>query len=223
MAVSILVVLASILLVKVDDVRDRAEITGTRATMETVREAFMGSAAGPGCMADLKYLPGFDLTTLKVKDLLDGSPYQAYDPMAQRGWRGPYVTNVQSVRNATNPAATGLFPAATDIGFNGDWTFQRRNFYDPNTGAAIYGMAGDRAIADAWGNPIVLLIPADVYGDTSVAKRLLFARLVSAGPNGILDASPTDPCAGLGSDGKGTARKDDIVIFLNRPDIYEGP
>ncbi len=58
-----------------------------------------------------------------------------------------------------------------------------------------YGVAGDPAILDAWRKPLLLQEP-----DTDDA------RLVSAGPNRILE---TDPANGIDAD-----RGDDLVLFL---------
>ncbi|MDB6138497.1 MAG: uncharacterized protein JWO94_1569 [Verrucomicrobiaceae bacterium] len=221
--VAILVVMASVLIVKVDKVRVGADDTVTRATLNTVREAIMGSAGGPGYLSDMKYVPGFDPIGIQLGDLIKAPSYlpltaQVYDPIARRGWRGPYLDNVQPVSNLSDPR--GLFPSAGDQRFAGDPTFFERHFYSSST-SSFYGAAGDLTIADHWGNPLVIQIPPSgvVTPDTD-AERLRYARIVSAGADGRLD-TPRDRLAGMQPDGTINARGDDLVIFLNRPDVYE--
>jgi len=221
--VAIMVLLASLLIGKLDKDRDNAGTTVARATLTTVREAFTGSASSPGYLSDLKTVPGFDFTALQTSDLLERSHYPTaanYDPVAQRGWRGPYLDNVQPVRN-TNVARNGLFPAADEKRTESDQTFLERHFYDTAT-HSFYGTAGDRAAADPWGNPIVVQIPpgSAFTSTTNVdALRFHYARVVSAGPDGVLD-TPLDRLGGMNADGTTDARGDDIVIFLNRADVY---
>ena len=72
-------------------------------------------------------------------------------------------------------------------------------------------------MADAWGNPFVLQFPTNGLIDTN---RLWFARVVSAGPNCILE-TPLDRLAGLETNGVVADRGDDLILFLKRPDVYE--
>jgi hypothetical protein len=161
---------------------------------------------------------------LRIHDLLvaptnNYPAFAAFDPQTSRGWRGPYLQSVQSVRN-TNAARNGLFPAAGERRWEGDKTFQERGFhYDSSS--SFYGIVGDLVVADPWGNPVVLQVPPpEVFVSSSDAKRFRYARLVSAGPDGVLD-TPRDRLAGMLADGTCQARGDDLVLFLNRADIYE--
>ena len=221
--VAILVVLASILIVMVEKVRDNADEATAQAMLSTVRDAVTGSAGAPGYLSDMKYVPGFDPLGIQLSDLVTGSRYPAfatYDPNARRGWRGPNLTSVQPVKifDAAHPdlPRNGNFPFATDRRFNGDLTFQARGFYDiPPTSS--YGTAGDPTIADHWGNPLVIQVPTDVPTD---AERFRFVRIVCAGANGKLE-TPQDRLAGMQADGSTLARGDDLILFLNRSDVYE--
>lgn len=176
--------------------------------------------------------------------------FVSYDSLSRRGWRGPYIKNI-----------SGVFPSASDRRFSDDLTFEERGFFpklsglrlpsdflNRREGCSIYGFPGEGVLVDPWGNPYVLQIPppqAFANGLSSNANlsdetRFNYARIVSAGPNGRLDA----PCfsanttnlwytswgersrrisrqAGL-IDGDYSARGDDIVRFLIRNDVDEG-
>jgi hypothetical protein len=103
---------------------------------------------------------------------------------------------------------------------------------------SVYGFAGEPAVGDPWGNPYVLQVPPpEAFGPGAVSPRLRFryARLVSAGPDGLLSTPcfAPDGTAGwtpaarrhsrlAGRDADGVpARGDDLVLFLERADLYE--
>ena len=69
---------------------------------------------------------------------------------------------------------------------------------------SVYGSVDDEVAADPWGNPIVIQIPSNDFR---------YARLVSAGKNGVLE-TPRDVLTG----GSVSQRGDDLVLFLNRSD-----
>ena len=179
------------------------------ATLHTVREALSGSTGAPGFVADMKYVPGFSNSAVRIGNLLAApTNYPAftnYDRLAGRGWRGPYVQNVRQVEN-TNEALTGRFPSVADRRCATDATFEERGFY-----AADYGTTNDPALADPWGNPVVLQMPTNDLDDDECWRC---ARLVSAGPDGILQT----PAATFPDR---TARGVDLVLFLNRADADE--
>lgn len=173
--------------------------------------------------------------------------FTTWDATRQRGWHGPYVK-----------AALQRFPAKDARRTDDDATFAARGFYpslqhlrlpaafNDDTRASIYGFVDEPALLDPWGNPYVLQIPPPqaFAGVTNVADsvRFSYARVVSAGPNGILET----PCygangtnfwgatgwterqrrlsrqAGLIDQADRTARGDDLVLFLLRNDIDEG-
>lgn len=224
MVVGILAILAGMVLVSVDKTRDKAADTVSRATLQTLREAVMGSAAGPGYLSDMKYVPGFSSLNMRVHDLLSSSSYpvySSYDPVARRGWRGPYLSNARGVQNTT-PNRNGTFPAGGDLRTPDDLTFQDRGFFT-SSASSPYGLTGDLAAADPWGNPIVIQIPPSsaFSGSTAEAKIFRYARLVSAGPDGTLSTPLDDRLGGMLPDGSSAARGDDLVLFLNRSDVYE--
>lgn len=218
--VVILSALAAMVVSQVDSSRENAELTVVRADLQTVSEAVFGSAAGKGYLQDMKHVPGFRSVNFRIHDLFSASLYPAYDPVADRGWRGPYLRKSSAVAN-TDSSRNGLFPASGDRRFNGDATFLERNFYT-TTSASDYGLAGDFAVADPWGNPVVIQVPPPIAfsGATDDTKRFRYVRLVSAGPDGVLE-TPPDRLAGKLANGTAAARGDDLVLFPNRPDVHE--
>jgi prepilin-type N-terminal cleavage/methylation domain-containing protein len=177
----------------------------------------------------------------------DDSKFLNWDEEAQRGWRGPYIK-----------AWLSDFPIASSVRFKGDSSFGERGFFPPLDGlrlpdeivssvggCSVYGFPGEPSLTDPWGNPYVLQIPpAQAFEgrsrDVSDEMRFHYARVVSAGPDGILST----PCFALnltnrwesswndsfrrlsrqaGREGLDvSARGDDIVLFLRRNDTDEG-
>jgi len=166
-----------------------------------------------------------------------------------RGWRGPYLRS----------ASLSGFPARDDVRFAGDSSFGSRGFFPvldgllmPSDfksgyrGCSVYGFPGEPCALDPWGNPYVLQIPppqAFAGAMTNVADevRWRYARIVSAGPDGVLST----PCfevnatnvystswtprkrrmsrqAGLVDVDDRSARGDDMVLFIGRNDVDEG-
>lgn len=252
----VIVIVASIAALAVttmDSAVDSSELTVARANLTAVRDAIMGSATAPGYLADMKHVPGFDRIHpryMRIQCLLSpesqpDAELQPFDPVQNRGWRGPYLARAPGVQNA-NSERLGLFPDASDTRFAGDTSFAQRGFFY-NAFESRYGVRQperDRTIADPWGNPIVIQIPNDDAFETPTSdEKWLYSRVVSAGPNGVLETpfhiDPLDPLlinlppadllvlksdarlAGKRSDGTAPRRGDDLVLFLNRPDVYE--
>jgi prepilin-type N-terminal cleavage/methylation domain-containing protein len=109
-----------------------------------------------------------------------------------------------------NPFAPGDPLAAWDPARRMGW----RGPYVVGVGG--YDAAGDPAILDPWGSPVVLQFPAPgSYSDP--ADRDAFARLVSAGPDGVLQ-TPADAVFNGKPWPAPDARGDDLVVFLHRND-----
>lgn len=232
LVIAILSLVTGLVIPNVTRLEDDAAQTVTQSTLHALRTALCGTPEAPGLLDDVRLTAGFDPATLRIAHLLstNGTGFVTFDPLTGQGWRGPYVRTANIVRN-TSPERSGLYPAPGDRRWDGDATFEVRRFYGEG-GSEWYGEAGDRAVADAWGNPIVLQVPpSEAFADA--AQRFDYARLVSAGPDGILQT----PCFGAGSlteegksrlrlagrlaDGPVTERGDDLVLFLSRADAYE--
>lgn len=214
--IAILSVLAMLVIQNVSFVRDEAEHTVTVTNLQAIRDAFCGSSGSLGYLDDMKYDALYGGTNARVGYLLAlPAGARTYDLATRRGWHGPYLNNVRPVDN-TNTALRGLFPGPDDRRWATDDTFETRGFHT-NDNRFVYGATNDVAMADAWGNPFVLQFPTNDLIDTN---RLRFARVVSAGPNGILE-TPLDRLAGLETNGVVADRGDDLILFLKRPDVYE--
>ncbi len=111
------------------------------------------------------------------------------------------------------PAGATAYEASTGRGWRGPYLQDAITAYHvsvTNGFTAAYGNEGDPAAADPWGRAIILQAPTVA---ATAAQRDLFTRLVSAGPDGIVQ-TPADvlyPETSL--------RGDDLVLFLKRPDI----
>ena len=196
--------------------------------------------------------------------------YTNFNAQTERGWNGPYVRNVKPVLVLGQPKADFIFPKPTDKRFAADKSFYERRFFPAGyeqelsdaegsgTRFFSYGIPGELAMGDPWGNPYVIqippaevveaLYPASADEDEYSATRFKYARIVSAGPDGVLDT----PCfvnpdpdyseelfnasgskekyrmlllAGRTIDDNGLpcvkARGDDIVLFISREVVYE--
>ena len=221
--VVVVAALAALVVSQVDGTRDDAERVVATASLRSLAEAITGTAAAPGYVDDMKSVPGFLRSGVRAHDLLSPDSFPAfasYDPVARRGWRGPYLKSGAVVENLI-PARQNRFPEASDRRRDGDATYQDRGFF-PDGPESPYGRPGDLAVADPWGNPMVAQSPASTAfsGGAGDLERFRFARVVSAGPDGIL-TTPRDRLAGRLADGTADARGDDLVLFLNRTDVYE--
>ena len=125
-----------------------------------------------------------------------------YDPVTKIGWRGPWL----DVTTAT------AYPASADEMVNGETA--SANGFD-----ATYGVAGDLAPLDGWGNPVVIQLPdvtiSGATADKEFQEEVRHVRLISAGPDGVLD-TPATGATGLTP--TCAQKDDDLVLYLYRED-----
>ena len=181
----------------------------------------------------------------------DAETFTGWSSERGRGWRGPYLRSYEV-------SSYWGFPAADETRGEHEAPFGARGFYPDLDnldladdvlqgldGCSVYGFPGEAAVNDPWGNPYVLQIPPPqaFKAETPVTdeQRFAYARIVSAGPDGILET----PCfsanatnrlatswnertrrlarqAGLIDGNDRSARGDDLVLFLTRGDVDEG-
>ena len=190
--VTILVVLAALIIPLFGNLRfsgagrDRtAQQVATAATLAVVRDAILGTPAQPGLWQDLGEQPNYFPQT--IADLFRAS------------------TNL--------PVKLRNFNPVTRLGWHGPYLSSSDASYTVNLAnnfTSAYGSDGDPAILDAWGRPIILQVP-QVNG----TNEILYARLVSAGPDGIIQ-TPLEKLAP--SDLTTNDRGDDVILFLSVPD-----
>jgi type II secretory pathway pseudopilin PulG len=227
----IVVTMAGLALPRLSGSTRAAACQTTDASLAAVRDAIMGSGAAAGYYGDMGTLPAnpdpakntqydlhylfsrFDKTNAKCSDPLKmDDPAQCrqhskFNPTTQRGWRGPYLRGGLTVQ--TGRASDTNTPP-------GD--LSARNFTNASyVNAAVAD--GDSIVADAYSNfqnpvfiapsPIILQVPTTCpdYIDNRYC-----ARLVSAGPDGVLNAT-LDNAGALN-------RNDDRVLFLQIPDPW---
>ncbi len=228
--IAILAALAGVVVPMVGGTEDQSKATVTVTSMTAVRDGFVGVAATPGMYSDLRYLTGFDARELRVGHLLIRptiSPnIPEYDAASRKGWRGPYARG--GYIRTLSPTGGTTYPAPGDVRHEGDDTFAVRGFHPADAFYGRYTLPAEAAMGDAWGNPIVLQIPTlDKNGSTFATSEEAwkYARLVSAGPDGrldtVLNGIHLSAYAGKLSNNTAPARGDDIVLFLNRTDVYE--
>jgi len=103
----------------------------------------------------------------------------AHDPTTSRGWAGPYLM------------AGGSYHVDAAKGFT-----------------ALYGVEGDPTVVDGWGNPVVLQQPTMDSSNVYSATDRRYARLVSAGPDGLLNTPYDVALPGAAQIG------DDVIVAL---------
>lgn len=219
---AILAALAALVVPMIGGNVEETKTTAATVSVQAVRDAYVKRF-----VPDMKYTEWFqsNFDNVYVHDLMMNSRINqssvvsgSYDIAARKGWNGPYL----------DPSRSAAFPAPGDINPMFASNYQARNFYG-SSAAPLYGdvTMGIPCVTatDPWGNPIVLQIPTEsafnftkIYATAPTAEqrketRLRFGRVISAGPNGIVETTFTNAIA--------SNRGDDIVIFLNRSDVNE--
>lgn len=196
----ILIALAGLVVPYIGGTGSAAMCKATDATLQAVKQAIMGGAAGAGYYADTlgTYPADRGDTDYNLKYLFERGSWDEYNPKTGVGWRGPYLLtgsvisgtlhgSFGTVFNQASPATTAYvhFDITTD------------------TGSQIF---------DGWHRPVILQIP--YFGG---ALQPDYARLVSAGPGGGLGSSDAAIDTTIQSS-DASNRGDDRVLFLKIPD-----
>ncbi len=196
----VLVALAGLTIPYIGNTGQAAACQITDATLAAVRDAIMGTGVAPGYLSDVGSLP------LGINDLFTQPvSINAFNPVTRRGWHGPYIQNgvlVKADRVVVGPP-------------NGDLV--DHNFTSlASSNVAV--AAGDTVAVDGYkyANPVVFQFPcSDANGDGRCGNAADIPlpdriRLVSAGPDGVLNTLLTDATA--------AGRNDDRVLFLKIAD-----
>jgi type II secretory pathway pseudopilin PulG len=233
----IMLALAGVVAPYVGGISRTAMCQTTDATMQAVKQAIMGGAAGSGYYADLlgtfprdfAVPTGYSLHYLFARDdgldndgdthlpSTDGQinidpddEWRAYNAQTAVGWRGPYLQN--GITNA----------AAVDADDDANLTDELPASFGADSGADarvhVPVGIGDQVVLDGWGRPIVLQVPASCpYSQNALGC----ARLVSAGPIPGRDIQLNGIDTQIG-DVDASNRGDDRVLFLHIPDPRPG-
>ena len=200
--VAILVILAGAIIPLLTTYEAKAKITAVKASLSYVRESIVGKPDSPGWQSDVGRFPN------SIAELLSASAptgVAAFNRVTNIGWRGPYLI-----------AQGGLYP-----------TYQTNSSYYYSSLQSYFGTAGDPALLDPWGDPIIiqrLTVSAGSvtlideagtsHGPNAISTTLPpdgdYTRLISAGPDKTLNSDWKDP--------GGYSRGDDIILYLNVPD-----
>jgi prepilin-type N-terminal cleavage/methylation domain-containing protein len=206
----ILIALAGLAVPYVGGIGSTAMCQTTDATMQAVKEAIMGGAAGPGFYGDtLGYYPKATKSTTADYNLtyLFSAPSDtswggmvSFNAKTAVGWHGPYLhSGGAAIPAGVGPSFADVFDAATNP-----------------TGKVHLAINGGSQVMDAWHRPIILQVP--YFGG---AYHHEYARLVSAGPGSSLD--PADAAIDTNIQTQDASdRGDDRVLFLKTPDPLAG-
>lgn len=202
--VLILAAVAGIVIAMTGEAGESGRRDATWASMVRIREAALGRyfsdiGAPPHSIADL---------LRRRTNPLPEVPQVPLDGIGP-GWRGPYL----------HPTGA-LYAEDATRGFRAEY------------GPSATGLPAAPAIRDGWGRPIVLQIPNSVLQgpDSRGFFRLSFrpidlahARLVSAGPDGVIDTPHRDEDAlAPATDALFPSRSqcgDDGVLYLRQADL----
>jgi prepilin-type N-terminal cleavage/methylation domain-containing protein len=228
---SILVALASLIIPNISFLGSKSQAVSTRENLQRLQELLVNRYIPD--MGGNVYLPptGGSATTNPYAGTNLGN--MAANLPAPSGVPALLTFSSTSSRNATHPQLRYLFvnPDTETIQWSeGVTALSVRRWQGPygqQTGATYtvtggtatnydeYGVNGDPTVTDAWGRPIVIQVPpATLLDPTTNEPGVNFARIVSAGPNGVID-TPEDVTMPTPAQ-----RGDDVILFLFHNDPY---
>lgn len=127
-----------------------------------------------------------------------------YDPIARRGWNGPYVQHTGARLDLATLKFRGMAGAELQA---------ERRKYGVGPDELNRNITPDATVLDAWGVPIILQVPTDPTPGLTDNDRSKHARLISAGADGIFDTPAIPFYPSVAQCG------DDIVLYLRVPDL----
>lgn len=209
----ILVALAGLLVPLLGNFTKDSREQATRTTLANVARAIVGTGGYEQAMRFARDANGvaFGAAT--------GLPWPGQDEVDAGRANHPQLNYLffAPVEDATSLEPLLDYDPISQTGWRGEWLdASAATSYDlVGLGAAgfldRYGEQGDLAPLDGWGRPIIIQLPG-----ASPAGRPN-ARLVSAGPDRILDTPPDVPTPTL------LEKSDDLVLYLFREDPFVEP
>ena len=201
----VLVALGALLVPLFGNLGEDSREQATRATLARTAQAIVGTGGYEQVMRHAT-----DAGNTAFGDAT-GLPWPGPDEIGARQDHPQLVYLFQApVDDEGPPVALMDYDPVTRIGWNGPWIdVTTATTYAVNTSNGFttsYGLNGDLAPLDGWGNPVVIQLP---NADPDEVEN---ARLISAGPNGVLD-TPGDVL-----EPSVTQKNDDLVLYLYRED-----
>lgn len=171
LTITIVAAMAALIVPNMTNRNENSRVAITAATLTEIQVALRNFASDNfeqlpfPVDATRQQYPQLAYLYLNPKTFLDdpsgtGTVKWTYDGVAKCGWSGPYLRQ------------GGAFQSNPTLGYT-----------------VAYGRNGDPAPIDAWGQAIVLQQPVVNEGSSS-RTSLRYARLVSAGCNGVIDTPP---------------------------------
>jgi len=213
----ILVALAGLTLSMIQSTPRYSECVATDTTLANIREAIMGGAGQAGYWSDMRGVPPFDNNVSppnasSLNSLFNNPTTQSFNPVTQRGWRGPYLTGGVSCTQIYN--LLGKIPSGYTVSNNIDQE-NVCSLSGPLSSVSSHTVALDSfpVIASNTrgsmatvlvGSPIVLMQDATSSGIT-YDKYFL----VSGGPSGGIETNPSNMV---------NRANDDRVLYLDSYD-----
>lgn len=86
--IAILAVVAGLVIWKADGIQERAAYETTKTSLNTIRDAILGTPGGKGYRPDMGTFPS---SLSYLVSAPGGATQPAFNPFARVGWRGPYL------------------------------------------------------------------------------------------------------------------------------------
>ena len=237
LVVAILATLALLAIGRFGSYARDAQTTLAWENLRAIRGALVGDDAQSGLVADLEGVAGYTLVNPLAGrpeyDQLGLELHLLFSPTNRI--RGLNLASWKAAGFSITDAAGAERNRQLDRGWKGPYLHTPLLRFSPTNGFALVDGWSARSERPSF---IELQLPTtaacrekfptswwpvtETKPDYAFARRRWqYARLVSPGPNGRIETPASDLFAGLRPDGSAPARGDDLVLFLNRADVYE--